>query len=119
MSGYRPQSLCHALMFSAQTYDRPSLVLLSCWPKHEIRDEGKRRRPSIRQTHTPNQALCNGDYMRPLRLEIWDWDRDGDHDCMGRLTTSLQQLLEGQGRDMDLEVRIYGERVCAAIGVNL
>ncbi|CAN0583971.1 unnamed protein product, partial [Ectocarpus sp. 12 AP-2014] len=44
------------------------------------------------------QALCNGDYLRPLQLEVWDWDRDGDHDCMGRLKTSLQGLLEGQGR---------------------
>lgn len=51
------------------------------------------------------QALCNGDYLRPLQLEVWDWDRDGDHDCMGRLTSSLQGLLEGQGREMDLEVR--------------
>ncbi|CAM9104353.1 unnamed protein product [Pylaiella littoralis] len=49
------------------------------------------------------QALCNGDYLRPLRVEVWDWDRDGDHDCMGRLTSSLQGLLEGQGREMDLE----------------
>ncbi|CAB1102218.1 unnamed protein product [Ectocarpus sp. CCAP 1310/34] len=49
------------------------------------------------------QALCNGDYLRPLQLEVWDWDRDGDHDCMGRLKTSLQGLLEGQGREMDLE----------------
>eukprot|EP00903_Cladosiphon_okamuranus_P012541 g11743.t2 len=49
------------------------------------------------------QALCNGDYMRPLRFEIWDWDRDGDHDCMGRLNTSLHDLLEGQGREMQLD----------------
>eukprot|EP00752_Nemacystus_decipiens_P006392 g5760.t1 len=49
------------------------------------------------------QALCNGDYLRPLRLEVWDWDQDGGHDCMGRLMTSLQGLLEGQGREMELE----------------
>ncbi|CAM9640078.1 unnamed protein product [Scytosiphon promiscuus] len=49
------------------------------------------------------QALCNADYLRPLRVEIWDWDRDGDHDCMGRVMTNLQSLLEGQGRELDLE----------------
>lgn len=57
-----------------------------------------------KRASTPFQALCNGDYLRPLRLEIWDWDRDGGHDCMGKLTTNLQALLEGQGREMDLEV---------------
>ncbi|CAM9627798.1 unnamed protein product, partial [Laminaria digitata] len=43
-------------------------------------------------------ALCNGDYRRPLRVEVWDWDRDGGHDAMGSVTTSLQGLLEGQGK---------------------
>ena len=50
------------------------------------------------------QTLCNGDYLRPLRLEVWDWDSDGDHDAMGSVTTNLQSLLEGQGKEMDLEV---------------
>lgn len=52
------------------------------------------------------QAICNGDYLRPLRLEVWDWDRDGSHELMGRVTTSLQGLLDGQGHEMNLEVNV-------------
>lgn len=50
------------------------------------------------------QALCNGDYLHPLRIEVWDWDRNGKHDHLGVLTTNLQALLEGQGEEMQLEV---------------
>lgn len=59
--------------------------------------------------------MCNGDYLRPLRLEIWDWDRDGDHDCMGRLNTNLQGLLEGQGHEMDLEVPVLHGAIYRAL----
>lgn len=51
------------------------------------------------------QALCNADYLRPLRVEVWDWDRDGAHDFMGTMLTNLKSLLEGQGHEMDLQVR--------------
>lgn len=37
-------------------------------------------------------------------MEVWDWDSDGGHDAMGSVTTNLQGLLEGQGKEMDLEV---------------
>lgn len=30
--------------------------------------------------------LCNGDVNRPLLFEIWDWDRVGKHDLIGRFT---------------------------------
>lgn len=53
------------------------------------------------------QALCNGNYLRPLRIEVWDWDRNGKHDHLGVVTTTLQALLEGQGEEMQLEVIHY------------
>lgn len=40
-----------------------------------------------------------------MRLEVWDWDSDGDHDLMGVVTTNLRGLLEGQGHELPLEVR--------------
>lgn len=58
------------------------------------------------------QAICNGDYLRPLRLEVWDWDRDGSHDLIGMISTSLQGLLQGQGHELALEV-------CLCSGSNL
>jgi len=28
-------------------------------------------------------SLCNGDIYRPLRIEIFDWDKNGKHQSMG------------------------------------
>jgi hypothetical protein len=39
------------------------------------------------------QKLCNGDYNRPLRFTVWDWDRNDEPDLIGYTTSSLQALL--------------------------
>jgi vacuolar-type H+-ATPase subunit F/Vma7 len=39
--------------------------------------------------------LCNGDVNRPLLFEIWDWDRVGKHDLIGRFTTTVHMILTG------------------------
>ena len=30
-------------------------------------------------------ALCNGDLMRPLKIEVFDFDNGGKHDSMGEV----------------------------------
>uniref|UniRef100_A0A7S2SLX7 C2 domain-containing protein n=1 Tax=Rhizochromulina marina TaxID=1034831 RepID=A0A7S2SLX7_9STRA len=40
------------------------------------------------------QSLCNGDYDRPLRLEVWDWNSNGTHDFMGSGETSVRALVD-------------------------
>ena len=47
----------------------------------------KRNKISVKQ-------LCNGDYDRPLKIEIFDWDKDGSHDSMGSCQASIRQLLD-------------------------
>ncbi|XP_036362931.1 copine-8-like isoform X1 [Octopus sinensis] len=42
-------------------------------------------------------VLCNGDYDRVIKVECYDWDRDGGHDFIGEFTTNLQTLLKGAG----------------------
>uniref|UniRef100_A0A8C6WSA6 Copine Va n=1 Tax=Neogobius melanostomus TaxID=47308 RepID=A0A8C6WSA6_9GOBI len=44
----------------------------------------------------PVRALCNGDYDRSIKVEIYDWDRDGSHDFIGEFTTCYNQLCRGQ-----------------------
>ncbi|CAL1606073.1 unnamed protein product [Knipowitschia caucasica] len=44
----------------------------------------------------PVRALCNGDYDRTIKVEIYDWDRDGSHDFIGEFTTCCNQLCRGQ-----------------------
>ncbi|XP_036433869.1 copine-5 isoform X2 [Colossoma macropomum] len=46
----------------------------------------------------PVRALCNGDYDRSIKVEIYDWDRDGSHDFIGEFTTSYRELSRGQSQ---------------------
>uniref|UniRef100_A0A1A8QAY6 Copine-8 n=2 Tax=Nothobranchius TaxID=28779 RepID=A0A1A8QAY6_9TELE len=46
----------------------------------------------------PVRALCNGDYERTIKVEVYDWDRDGSHDFIGEFTTSYKELCRGQNQ---------------------
>lgn len=43
------------------------------------------------------RALCNGDYDRLLKIECYDWDKNGKHDLIGVFSTSLKELSQGPG----------------------
>ncbi|XP_062990208.1 copine-8 isoform X3 [Elgaria multicarinata webbii] len=44
------------------------------------------------------RALCNGDHDRTIKIEVYDWDRDGSHDFIGEFTTSYRELSRGQSQ---------------------
>nr|XP_025139763.1 copine-8 isoform X4 [Bubalus bubalis] len=44
------------------------------------------------------RALCNGDYDRTVKVEVYDWNRDGSHDFIGEFTTSYRELSRGQSQ---------------------
>uniref|UniRef100_A0A8C2GXV4 Copine VIII n=1 Tax=Cyprinus carpio TaxID=7962 RepID=A0A8C2GXV4_CYPCA len=46
----------------------------------------------------PVRALCNGDYDRSIKIEVYDWDRDGGHDYIGEFSTSYRELSKGQSQ---------------------
>uniref|UniRef100_A0A3B4Y2P5 Copine-9-like n=1 Tax=Seriola lalandi dorsalis TaxID=1841481 RepID=A0A3B4Y2P5_SERLL len=46
----------------------------------------------------PVRALCNGDYDRSVKVDVYDWDRDGSHDFIGEFTTSYRELSRGQSQ---------------------
>lgn len=46
----------------------------------------------------PVRALCNGDYDRTIKVEVYDWDRDGSHDFIGDFSTSYRELSIGQSQ---------------------
>ncbi|KAK2834429.1 hypothetical protein Q7C36_015130 [Tachysurus vachellii] len=46
----------------------------------------------------PVRALCNGDSDRAIRIEVYDWDRDGGHDYIGEFNTSYRELSKGQSQ---------------------
>ncbi|XP_072233197.1 copine-8 [Leuresthes tenuis] len=46
----------------------------------------------------PVRALCNGDYDRTIKVEVYDWDRDGSHDFIGEFSTCYRELSRGQSQ---------------------
>uniref|UniRef100_A0AAX7ULI0 C2 domain-containing protein n=1 Tax=Astatotilapia calliptera TaxID=8154 RepID=A0AAX7ULI0_ASTCA len=59
----------------------------------------------------PVRALCNGDYDRTVKVDVYDWDRDGSHDFIGEFTTSYRELSRGQNQFNVYEVRHNMEMV--------
>eukprot|EP00075_Anas_platyrhynchos_P025421 XP_027314674.1 copine-8 isoform X1 [Anas platyrhynchos] len=58
------------------------------------------------------RALCNGDYDRTIKVEVYDWDRDGSHDFIGEFTTSYRELSRGQSQFNVYEVSILSIFTC-------
>eukprot|EP00742_Colponemidia_sp_Colp-10_P002200 GILJ01002352.1.p1 GENE.GILJ01002352.1~~GILJ01002352.1.p1 ORF type:complete len:570 (+),score=97.05 GILJ01002352.1:35-1711(+) len=55
--------------------------------------------PKWKEFQVPVQKLCNGDLMRPLLIQCWDWDSDGTSDYIGEFQTTVQELLTGPKRE--------------------
>nr|XP_038041756.1 copine-9 isoform X2 [Anas platyrhynchos] len=53
----------------------------------------------------PVRALCNGDYDRTVKIDVYDWDRDGSHDFIGEFATSYRELSRAQSQFTVYEVR--------------
>ncbi|NXG67527.1 CPNE9 protein, partial [Hemiprocne comata] len=52
----------------------------------------------------PVRALCNGDYDRTVKIDVYDWDRDGSHDFIGEFATSYRELSRAQSQFTVYEV---------------
>lgn len=48
--------------------------------------------PTWKPMNVSVRELCNADYDRPLKVEVFDWDSDGSHDLIGIFTTDLKAL---------------------------
>ena len=51
--------------------------------------------PTWRPFTVPVRAVCNGDYDRVIKIECYDWDKDGGHDFIGECFSSLNELKRG------------------------
>uniref|UniRef100_H3CBV3 Copine-8 n=1 Tax=Tetraodon nigroviridis TaxID=99883 RepID=H3CBV3_TETNG len=58
----------------------------------------------------PVRALCNGDYDRTVKVDVYDWDRDGSHDFIGEFTTSYRELSRGQNQFNVYEVDVLNPK---------
>lgn len=50
----------------------------------------------------PIQVLCNNDYNRPLRLEVFDSHHNGKIDTLGFATTSLSEITESGRKEYQI-----------------
>ena len=41
--------------------------------------------------------ICNGDIDRPLKIEIFDYEKSGKHVFMGEVNTSVRTLMDSKG----------------------
>ncbi len=53
--------------------------------------------PSWLPVEISSGKLCNGDWSRRLRFEVFDYDFDGDHDYIGEFVTTLEEMSAGEG----------------------
>lgn len=42
-------------------------------------------------------TLCNGDMDRPLKIEVFDWEKSGKHVFMGLVNVSVRDLINSNG----------------------
>ncbi|NXL39505.1 CPNE9 protein, partial [Glaucidium brasilianum] len=60
----------------------------------------------------PVRALCNGDYDRTVKIDVYDWDRDGSHDFIGEFATSYRELSRAQSQFTVYEVVLNPRKKC-------
>ncbi|KAF0979633.1 hypothetical protein FDP41_001301 [Naegleria fowleri] len=48
--------------------------------------------PNWKNFEITMQKLCNGDENNPIKISVFDWDKNSDPDLIGHVTTSLSQL---------------------------
>lgn len=62
-------------------------------PVHKTEVINNSLNPRWRSFDLSVQQLCNGDLDRPLLIEVFDWDRWGESDFIGKFETSLNTIL--------------------------
>lgn len=51
--------------------------------------------PQWKGAHISVLKLSNGDVFRPVKVECWDWEKDGEHQFIGECTFTIDQLVKG------------------------
>eukprot|EP00055_Hartaetosiga_balthica_P000634 m.137110 g.137110 ORF g.137110 m.137110 type:complete len:524 (-) comp11269_c0_seq1:136-1707(-) len=47
-------------------------------------------------------SFCNGDFQRPMKIEVYDWDATSAPDLIGIAETTLAYMLENNSTEMEL-----------------
>ena len=49
------------------------------------------------------QKLCNGDHLRPIRIELWDYNSNGEHKIVGNLDFTIHQISAENKKEFQLK----------------
>ncbi|KAL4234128.1 Copine-4 [Mactra antiquata] len=55
--------------------------------------------PTWRPFTIPVHTLCSGDKSKPIKFDIYDWDKEGEHDHIGGCVTSVLELESSPGKE--------------------
>ncbi len=47
-------------------------------------------------------TLCNADIDRPLRITIWDWEKNNKQKFMGKVDTSVRGMIMSNGGNINV-----------------
>ena len=73
-------------------------------PVHKTNVVKNTLKPSWDAFEISLKDLCNGDYERPLKFEVFDWDSDGTHDTIGEFVASFTKLKTGMVEQTEFKV---------------
>lgn len=57
--------------------------------------------PVFKNVNTSLLQLCNGDVYRPIKVELFDWERNGSHRLLGECEVSVDKLSKIAGGSAD------------------
>jgi hypothetical protein len=52
--------------------------------------------PTWKEIVVSVEKLCDGDKSRPIQIEVWDWEKSGKHQAMGKCETTVGALVGAQ-----------------------
>lgn len=58
--------------------------------------------PTWKEIVLPLQTLCNGDKLRSIKVECYDWDSNGSHDFIGAFETTIDEITNKKVKKFDL-----------------
>jgi hypothetical protein len=73
-------------------------------------------KPQWQKIEISVQQLCRGEESRPVRIEIWDWNRTQQHSFIGEVETSYADLHRAFQDERPLVLQLYNNRKAGKLG---
>lgn len=87
------------LVLSRSNEDRSYSVVIKTEVVHSTQN------PKWQPINIKGSTLCNGDCERTIKIECFDWRRNGKHKLIGQCETTLRNLSKGVGEHNQYQLR--------------